>query len=66
MEGEIADGGGDLTVVSILPVVVTVDLDVESVTIGSCAYAVEEMSHPATKTLKIFLNIYHAFCLVRS
>lgn len=34
--GEIADGGGDFTVVSILPLVVTVLVVVDSVTIGSC------------------------------
>jgi hypothetical protein len=33
--GEIADGGGDLTVVSIEPLVVTVLFVVDSVTIGS-------------------------------
>jgi len=39
IDGEIADGGGDLTVVSLLLFEFTVLFDVESVTIGSTAYA---------------------------
>lgn len=39
IDGDIADGGGDFTVVSVLPVVVTVLLLVESVTIGSAPNA---------------------------
>lgn len=35
IDGEIADGGGDLTVVSFVPFDVTVEFDVDSVTIGS-------------------------------
>lgn len=39
MPGDMAEGGGDFTVVSILPVVVTVLVEVDSVIIGSvCAW----------------------------
>jgi hypothetical protein len=57
IDGDIAEGGGDFTVVSALVVELTVELDVESVTIGSLAYA-----NDAQKTILIvmsnFLNIF--------
>tara|TARA_B100001057_G_scaffold294512_1_gene294601 strand:- start:263 stop:478 length:216 start_codon:yes stop_codon:yes gene_type:complete len=51
MLGEIALGGGLLTVVSVSPLVVTVELDVLFVIIGSTAYATvaEKYSNIANK-----------------
>src|SRR6056300_262903 len=56
MEGDIAQGGGDLTVVSILPFVVTLESLVDSVTIGS-AYANVDMQTIVIHDSNSFLNI---------
>src|SRR6056300_132067 len=56
MEGDIAQGGGDLTVVSILPFVVTLESLVDSVTIGS-AYANVDMQTIVIYDSNSFLNI---------
>src|SRR5210317_140141 len=55
--GEIADAGGDFTVVSIEPFVVIVLLVVESVTIGSAK--AKEVVITNTIAVTIFLNINH-------
>ena len=59
MEGEIALGGGDLTVVSVSPFVVTLLVDVDSVTIGSAIANDDAIIIPATiivASLRILLT----------
>jgi len=57
IDGEMAEGGGDLTVVSALVVELTVELDVESVTIASSANAVVA-NRLILITMSSFLNIF--------
>lgn len=54
--GEMAEGGGELTVVSIVPVVVTVLVVVDSVTIGSsCACEVIAIDSNPKTTMSLFI-----------
>jgi hypothetical protein len=67
IEGDIADGGGDLTVVSLVEFEVTVLLEVESVTIG-CAIARDVVITKSTAAV-IFLNVifyllFYFCCLI--
>lgn len=58
MLGEIAEGGGDFTVVSVSPFVVTLLLDVDSVTMGSAIANDDAIMKPTTRvvSLRIILS----------